>query len=243
MSLRLITFDLDHTLWNPDDALLRGEAESHRWLAAQVPAFAERFPPADFIALRSQLRETQPALRHRVSEIRRIAFRQALTQCGVPGDEIEALVTGAFAVFWECRQQVDLFPDTVPLLEALSRRYRLGALSNGNASLTAIGLAHHFDFHFAGEDFPAAKPAPDMFLAALARAGVSAHEALHIGDHPVDDIAGASAVGMRTLWFNAAGAPWPDHLSPPDHLVTSLPAIPNWLAANFPEFPLSEPAA
>ncbi len=230
MSIRLVTFDLDHTLWDPDQALLRGETESHAWLAQQVPAFGAQFPPATFIELRLALREQFPALKHRVSEIRRVAFRHALQQCGLADAAAGELAEQAFAVFWQCRQQVDVFDDTEALLTQLSARYTLGALSNGNASLQAIGLAGHFRFHFAGEDFAAAKPAPDMFLAALHEAGVAAHEALHIGDHPVDDIQGAQAVGMKTLWVNFAGKPWPLPSATPDYIATSLPQILDYLS-------------
>lgn len=47
--LKLITFDLDHTLWNPDAALQRAELASYQWLAAQQPAFAAAFSLADFL--------------------------------------------------------------------------------------------------------------------------------------------------------------------------------------------------
>lgn len=225
MAIKLITFDLDHTLWDPDAALQRGETESHAWLAARHPAFGEQFPAPVFIELRMQLREQFPELRHRVSEIRRIAFRQALQQTGLDAEGAHQLAEQAFDVFWHLRQQVNIFSDTPALLEQLSRHYALGALSNGNACLNTVGLAQHFQFHFAAEDFPAAKPAPDMFLAALERAGVAAHEALHIGDHPVDDIQGAQAAGMKTLWVNLAGKPWTSTTVQPDFTVTGLPQI------------------
>lgn len=223
--IKLITFDLDHTLWDPDTALQRGETESYAWLAAKHPAFAEQFPAPVFIELRMQLREQFPELRHRVSEIRRIAFRQALQQTGLHTEEANLLAEQAFGVFWQHRQQVNIFSDTPALLQQLSQHYTLGALSNGNACLNTVGLAQHFQFHFAAEDFPAAKPAPDMFLAALERTGVAAHEALHIGDHPVDDIQGAQAVGMKTLWVNFSGKPWESTTMPPDFTVSELPQI------------------
>lgn len=225
MAIKLLTFDLDHTLWDPDAALLRGEQASHAWLAQQVPAFGEHFPPAAFVDLRLQLRQQNPALAHRVSELRREAFRHALRAVGKNSAEADALAAEAFAVFWRCRQQVALYPESVRLLQQLSQCYTLGALSNGNACLTAVGLAAYFRFHFAGEDFAAAKPAPDMFLAALTRTGVAPHEALHIGDHPVDDMQGARAVGMQTLWINLAGKPWPLDTPAPDFSVTQLAQI------------------
>lgn len=225
MTIKLITLDLDHTLWNPDAALQRGEAASYDWLATQHPAFGEQFPVNVFADLRIQLREQFPELKHRVSDIRRIAARQALQQTGMGADAAHQLSEQAFDIFWRIRQQVDMFDDTAALLEQLSQHYPLGAISNGNACLNTIGLGNYFRFHFAAEDFPAAKPAPDMFLTALAQAGVAPHEALHIGDHPVDDMQGAQAVGMKTLWVNFDKKPWPLPSTAPDFTVAALPEI------------------
>ncbi len=223
--LKLITLDLDHTLWNPDAALQRAETASYQWLAEQAPKFAQAFTPEHFFALRKQVWEQTPALRYRVSEMRRIATQQALQAVGVSEQESIALSHAAFDIFWTLRQQVDLFDETADLLQTLAQHYMVGAISNGNACLKTIGLEQFFQFHLAADHFPQGKPAPDMFVAALQRAGVAAHEALHIGDHPQDDIQGAQAVGMKTLWVNLDKKPWPDAIAPPDFTVTTLAQI------------------
>ena len=41
-----------------------------------------------------------------------------------------------------------------------------------------------------------------MFEAALGHNGARPEEAVHIGDHPIDDIQGAASVGMHTVWAN-----------------------------------------
>jgi len=43
------------------------------------------------------------------------------------------------------------------------------------------------------------KPAPDLLLRAMERAGASAHETLMIGDSPATDIASAHAAGVRSI--------------------------------------------
>lgn len=223
----LITFDLDHTLWDPDDALHRGEQDSHAWLARAVPAFGERFSVEAFIALRGQLREQQTQDLHHVSALRKHAFHIALQQCGITADQAQALALQAFDVFWHCRQRVHVFEETPALLQRLSACYTLGALSNGNACLKTIGLMSHFAFHFAAENFPAPKPAPDLFLAALQHANTRAANSVHIGDHPIDDIQGARDIGMKTVWVNLAGKDWPTHLPRPDAEVHHLRDIPS----------------
>jgi putative hydrolase of the HAD superfamily len=224
-NIRLITFDLDHTLWNPDAALQRAEAASFQWLVEQYPPVAEQFTLDAFFELRMQLRKQHPSLCHRMSAMRRAATLEALQKSGMTGKKADKLAEGAFSVFWALRQEVDVFSSTQTLLEQLSKKYTLGAISNGNACLKTIGLHHYFQFHFSADDFSSGKPAPEMFVAALRHTKTAASDALHIGDHPVDDIQGAQAVGMKTLWVNFANKKWPLNTPKPDFTVTALEQV------------------
>jgi putative hydrolase of the HAD superfamily len=49
-----------------------------------------------------------------------------------------------------------------------------------------------------------AKPAGELFAAALALAGASAQEAIHVGDSLEEDIAGARAAGIDAVWVRRA---------------------------------------
>ena len=55
------------------------------------------------------------------------------------------------------------------------------------------------------EDLGIGKPDPAPFLEALKRGESEASAAVHIGDHPGDDIAGAQRAGLRAVWFNPQG--------------------------------------
>jgi putative hydrolase of the HAD superfamily len=54
----------------------------------------------------------------------------------------------------------------------------------------------------------AAKPAPALFEAALAAAGCSAADALHVGDSPSKDIDGASRAAIAAVLIDRNGE-WP----------------------------------
>jgi len=43
---------------------------------------------------------------------------------------------------------------------------------------------------------------------------VPASEAVHVGDHPRDDIAGAQRAGLRAVWFNPQAKAWPGEQAP-----------------------------
>ena len=133
-----------------------------------------------------------------------------------------------FQIFLAARHQVELFADVHPTLEALANRFQLGVITNGNADVRRLGLADYFQFALCAEELGVGKPDPHPFQTALQRAGVTAAQAVHIGDHPSDDIAGARAAGMRAIWFNPQGKAWEgDGL--PDAQISSLAELPTLL--------------
>ncbi|NNG65456.1 HAD family hydrolase, partial [Pseudomonas fragi] len=119
------------------------------------------------------------------------------------------LADQAFEVFIEARHALQLFPQAEPVLTILARDYNLGVVTNGNADVRRIGLGHHFKFVLCAEDIGIAKPDARLFHEALVRGGnISPAAAVHVGDHPGDDIAGAQQAGMRAIWFNPGGKRW-----------------------------------
>jgi putative hydrolase of the HAD superfamily len=94
-----------------------------------------------------------------------------------------------------------LYPDVLATLTLLrARGFRLVVVSNWDISLTAtleaLGLAGVFDAVITSAGVGAAKPAPEVFHAALAVLDIPAREALHVGDDPNLDVAGALAAGV-----------------------------------------------
>ena len=83
-------------------------------------------------------------------------------------------------------------------------------VSNWDVSLRAVldetGLASLLDGLVISAEVGASKPDPAIFARALAVAGVSAGEALHVGDTAAADLAGARAAGIRALHLDRSGA-------------------------------------
>lgn len=207
--LRLITFDLDDTLWDLRPTLLRAEAELHDWMRANCPELPSRFDRDALMALRLELIGERPELKHRISDLRRESLRLALLRCGREAAEASRLAEAAFEVFIAARHGVEPFAGVEECLEELARDYLLGVITNGNADVFRLGLGRHFRFAISAESIGTSKPDPQPFAAALDAAGVEAMDSLHIGDHPEHDIAGARAAGMRSAWFNPRGREWP----------------------------------
>ena len=207
MTIKLITFDLDDTLWDVTPVMQDAEAALRNWLAMHAPRLGG-VPVEHLWSIRAQLLQAEPALKHRLSELRRRILFHALEGAGYSRGEAVALAEGGFQVFLAARHQVALFAEVHPTLEILANRFQLGVITNGNADVRRLGLADYFQFALCAEELGVGKPDPKPFLEALVRAGVAAEHAVHIGDHPSDDIAGAQAAGLRAIWFNPQGKPW-----------------------------------
>jgi putative hydrolase of the HAD superfamily len=102
------------------------------------------------------------------------------------------------------------YPDAAPALAALRRRgLTLVCVSNWDCSLPEVlarcGLGGTLDGVVTSAGSGARKPDPAIFAAALVLAGCDPAEALHVGDSPDEDLAGARAAGIRGVLIDRDG--------------------------------------
>ena len=98
------------------------------------------------------------------------------------------------------------------LTELKTRGTIVGVVSNWHSVLHPILAGHddlfrRLDFILTSAETGRKKPHSHMFETALARAGVRAHEAAHVGDSQRDDIDGANAVGITAIQLVPHGFP------------------------------------
>ncbi len=96
------------------------------------------------------------------------------------------------------------YPDVRPALGRLrARGVRLVVVSNWDVSLHAAladaGVARLLDGVVSSAEVGSAKPEPAIFAAGLALAGVTADEAVHVGDSYAEDVLGARAAGIAPV--------------------------------------------
>jgi putative hydrolase of the HAD superfamily len=65
------------------------------------------------------------------------------------------------------------------------------------------GLLGYFGVISDSDEIGVRKPVAQILRVTLARAGVAADEAVHIGDNPEADVAGAHGVGIRAAHYTA----------------------------------------
>ncbi len=118
------------------------------------------------------------------------------------------------------------YSDAAPALASLrARGLALVCVSNWDISLPQVlercGLGADLDGVITSAGAGVRKPDPAIFIPALELASCRPAEALHVGDSPDEDRAGARAAGIRSLLIDRAGdgeisslAQIEDHLAP-----------------------------
>ena len=226
--IKVVAFDLDDTLWAVKPVLLRAERALDAWLAERLPA-----APCSMASLRDlapEVLQAQPELRHRLTSLRTRLIEVGLAKRGLPAQQAARLAGEAMAVFLAERNRVDFFEGALEAIAEIAPRYRLGALSNGNADIKRLGLGGHFSFSFSAEEMANPKPAPDLFHAALEATGVQPEEMAYVGDDPIKDVDAAKQVGLRTVWLRNRLRPGPGQ-SVPDQTLDAIGQLPAALLA------------
>ncbi|MBG6225221.1 2-haloacid dehalogenase [Arthrobacter sp. CAN_A2] len=133
-------------------------------------------------------------------------------------------------------QELPVHPDVAEGLRALTGRgFELAALTNGAAAtaealLERAGVRGDVGPVLSVEDAPRWKPAPEAYAYALRTVQREAADVVLVAVHPWD-IDGAARAGLRTVWLNRAGVPYPAAMTRADHEVSTIALLPDLLAA------------
>jgi putative hydrolase of the HAD superfamily len=121
-----------------------------------------------------------------------------------------------------------VFGDVPPVLNALkSMGVKMGIVSNWDSRLPGLledlGLARWFDVIVVSSAEGIEKPDPELFLRAVVRLQGTPRGALHVGDMPELDEAGARAAGIDSVLVDRRGRLVPDGRALRD--LSALPGI------------------
>ena len=223
--IKLLSFDLDDTLWPCKPTIMAAEHKLYEWMQQRVPEITDCFDIETLRSHRLNFLNTRQELAHDMSALRIESLKALAAEMKIDSD----WVNEAFELFYEARQQITLYDDVSSVLDALQPQYRMTALTNGNASIEKTGVAHWFEFSVSAAEVGHQKPHPLFFETMLNRAGLAASEVLHIGDDPHRDVQGAFDAGIHSVWLNREGQPWQHDDYQADRQIESLSALPEIL--------------
>jgi putative hydrolase of the HAD superfamily len=114
--------------------------------------------------------------------------------------------------------------ETLSALHA--RGIHLGIVTNGEVQfqepkITQLAIACYLSTVVISEAVQVQKPDPRIFAHALAKLGCTAVHTWFVGDHPINDVLGAAAVGLRPIWLTGV-QPWPPEHPAPRWQIAAL---------------------
>ncbi len=127
-------------------------------------------------------------------------------------------------------------PDVRAVLAELAQAYRLAVICNTGSTpgwvlrelMAADGLAEHFQVLTFSNEHRMAKPNPQIYHLTVSALQVPPATAIHIGDNPRTDVAGARGAGLRAVWFNSRAMD--DSAPGADGVIHRLSELPSLLA-------------
>ncbi|MGE7948065.1 HAD family hydrolase [Lysinibacillus sp. NPDC093688] len=156
------------------------------------------------------------------------AWTKGLATLGIDDAQLGAELGERFVA--ERKVSPFLYEDTFDVLDKLKGKYQLVLLTNGAPSLQNLKLeitpeiAPYFDHIIISGDFGKGKPDASIFEHVMEKAGITADDAIMVGDNLNTDILGSSRVGMRNIWINRENNA-PNGVVTPTYEVDSLTAL------------------
>lgn len=160
---------------------------------------------------------------------------EALNHLGFTTTPQEERIKTAVNIFFkDYLNSLKLRPSAKLTLQQLYKSYKLGLVSNFTyaaviyAALRKLKINDFFNVVIVSEAVGWRKPYPKIFQEALERLHVEADEAFYVGDTPLEDIQGATNVGMKTVFipsqFNSL-SDMQEAAQQPDYIVENLSDI------------------
>jgi HAD superfamily hydrolase (TIGR01509 family) len=218
--IKAISFDGDMTLWDFRKVMRHSLSLVLAELRRRVPGQRTANLTIDrLIEIRNAVATELKGKIVNLEDVRFHAFKRTVEVVGCSDDTLAADLN---ALYLKHRfENIELYPDVLPCLDALRPGFSIGLLSNGNGYPERCGLPDRFSFVVFSQDVGVEKPDVEIFLAACKQAGCAPCELMHIGDSLETDVAGANGAGALSVWLNR-DAKRNDSDIVPDHEIRSL---------------------
>ena len=128
-------------------------------------------------------------------------------------------------------RSITLWDDTIDTLNALhDDGLLIGMLTNGGVKsqtdkLNNTPLAPYFDKIIISGSLPEGKPHASAYHTICREMGVEPHEAMYVGDHPINDVEGSKKAGLTAVWIPYV-RPFPAENLAPDYTIEKLGELP-----------------
>lgn len=199
-NIKLISFDLDDTLWDNVPVISHAIEQSMLSLASHLDGAS--ISADSLLAVKAKLLVAKPNLAWDLTALRQACYKDVLINKGISASLATEAAKEATNVFTALRSRINPFKDVSSGLETLAKYWPIAAISNGNSNLFSLDIGEYFSFFISPLQAQCAKPDPNIYHYSAAHAGVAPEQILHIGDCPNNDIHAAHLAGCQTVWCN-----------------------------------------
>jgi 2-haloalkanoic acid dehalogenase type II len=225
--IKAIAFDTDGTLVDFTKVMRHSLECSLRELEKHHSGSSSRMNVDRMIEIRDAVAEMSGSNIVDFRAVRFESFRQILAIVGRPD---ESLAYHLYGLYMKHRyEDIEIYDDVIPVLEALKGKYILGLHSNGNSYPELCGLEGFFDFMVFSEECGIEKPDPGFYRIVLEQAGCAPDELLNVGDSLHNDVTAALSEGISSVWLNRRGETKPADIDVEFeiHSLSDLPKLIN----------------
>lgn len=199
--IKAMSFDLDDTLYDNVPVVRNAEAWLQHHLRTEY-ADLPHLDAMDWLRIKRQVLARDAHLKHDMSALR-IAV---LTQFFVDNTYTEQLAQETahtiFKLFLAVRSDFVVPEKSLQVLKLIAEKMPVIAITNGNVDTDALGLTPYFSGVIKAGNGLKMKPSSDMFRLASQQLGIEPQHILHVGDHPISDVAGAIRNDYMAAWLN-----------------------------------------
>ncbi|MDX3242253.1 HAD family hydrolase [Streptomyces sp. ME18-1-4] len=234
MSIRAVVWDVDDTLFDYTTADREG---MRSYLTAE--RLLERFGTAEQALARWREVTDQQWARFSAGGItfedqRRDRVRAFLEQPELTDAETDAWFR-RYITHYEAAWS--LFPDVLPVLDALAASHRHAVLSNSSIhvqdhKLRVLGVHDRFEAILCAAELGVSKPDAGAFLAACEALSLPPDQVAYVGDHPEIDGRGAADAGLLSVWIDRYGGTATVEAPVGRHRIATLAELPAILGSD-----------
>lgn len=203
--IKHIFFDLDHTLWdfdkNSEETLtdIIKKCKINCGFNFTIVEFLDVYKPVN-----EKMWELYRENKILKEDLRVRRFSDTLEKLGIDNKEHAEFMADEYVNI--SPYKTNLLPNTIEVLEYLSKKYKLHIITNGFSEIQSIKLKtsnieKYFDKVITSEDIGVKKPNPLIFKYALKQASAKANESLMIGDNYEADVIGAINSKIDAIYF------------------------------------------
>jgi len=201
--IKVISFDLDNTLYDNAPVIQLAEQKSYFYLEEEFRKQKLQFDYQLFNDYRLQMIQSENEISSdKVKKFDNLSYLryQALKKFCLPLENQLYIVEQAFEIFMMHRNLVFIEKPISQLLDQLKTNYFLASVTNGNCDVRRLSIGHYFEKNYSPTSGFHAKPHPEMLKQICSDFEIGPDQLTHVGDSLKTD--GQAAANAQCNFFH-----------------------------------------